>query len=123
MAYTAEQLLSALAPNYASDPEKSLFITVAASRTSSCAFGDNYNIAVALRAAHLMTMRDRGTNGGTAGTISSIKEGDISVSYSNKMGDITSDLEQTSFGQQLLELIKTNIPAYSVAGLSNITCR
>ena len=83
MALSAEQIFNAIAPGYAADPDKATHLELAECRTSTCAFGKNYNYAVALRAAHTIEMA-KGTDhsgSGGAGPVTSKKEGQLSISY------------------------------------------
>ena len=104
-----------IAPAYADDPDANNFIDLATLRTSQSKFGNKYNLAVALRAAHMITLRDR--TGGDGGTITSKSEGSLSVSYSapaRASGD--TDLMLTHFGQQLKGLIRGTIVSPTVTG-------
>lgn len=114
MSATVIQILDAIAPQFASDPNKSLFIQLAEGRTSTTAFGSNYNLAVALRTAHMMTMAGRA---GNAGSVSSISEGSRSISYTSAdASKYGADLNQTSYGVELIGLIRGNISGLSVSG-------
>jgi len=68
-------------------------------------YGDAYNVALALMTAHLMALPG-GVNGGystSAGKVTSMKEGDLSLSY----GALSSDnswLGQSTYGQMLDQL-------------------
>lgn len=119
MAATISQIFDAIAPVYATDADKNLFIELAESLTSSSCFGTKYNLAVALRAAHLITVRDRQ---GISGPISNLREGDIQVYYGSILDTWKSNLHQTSYGIELLGLIKGNIPKHSVTGTGTLTC-
>jgi len=119
MAATAEQIFDALAPLYASDPAKDIYLELAASRTSTCAFGTNYAQAVALRAAHMIELA-KGTDyagSGGAGPVTGKKEGQLSINYGagNSEGN-DSDLVMTKYGRQLQGLINGNIAAVAVTG-------
>ena len=103
-------LLSAIAPAYASDPSVGTLMNIAMQRTSRCAFGANYEYAVALRLAH-MICRNPSSQPGTAGAVTSEAEGQLSRSYSispelqAKYGDLCS----TPYGCQLAELMEGNV--------------
>jgi hypothetical protein len=103
----------AIAPQYASDSAKETYLSIAEGRTSSCFFGDNYCLAVALRAAHMMVLRDR--RSGSPGAASSKREGGLAISYSQAQGG-DPDLGQTHYGRQLEGLIKGQIPAVGLTG-------
>jgi hypothetical protein len=110
---SASTVLDAIAPQFASDAGKTTFLSLAAGRTSSCFFGVNYDLAVALRAAHMMTLRDR--RSGSPGAASSKREGGLAISYSQAQGG-DADLGQTHYGRQLEGLINGNIPAVGLTG-------
>ncbi len=115
---TPEAVLDAIAPQFASDPQTSDFIALAELRTSQEKFGDKYNLAVALRAAHMMTLRDRKT--GEGGSISSKKEGDLGISYATGNGE-SEDLAQTHYGRQLQRLMKGTITSAGLIGEDNVS--
>lgn len=114
MSATAEQLFDALAPAYSADPLKSVYIEIATSRTNACAFGTQANLAIALRAAHMLVLSKRST--GEAGQVASKSEGDLSLSYFSAGDPTGDDLSLTHYGKQLMGLLKGNIPAVGVTG-------
>lgn len=117
---TASAILSAIAPQFDADSNRSTHLQLATKRTNSTCFGENYNYAVALRAAHTLTLYQRAqSTGGAAGSVTDKREGDLSISFSAG-GD--SDLDLTSYGKELKGLIKGNIVATDVCGLKNIIC-
>ena len=116
---TSTTILDNIAPELASDSKKAIHIDLATARTSSIKFGDNKNYAIALRAAHTLTIANR-NDGDLAGNAESKKEGDLSVSYGGKGSIGSGDLNQTSYGRQLLAIIRSHIPAASVVGNSTI---
>jgi len=118
MSMTASQILDLIAPGYKTDPDKASFLVLAQGQTSSCAYGSKYNQAVALRAAHMMTLRDRalGSGNGDGGSVASKKEGDIAISYNTTTNSKNDDLSQTSYGRQLLGLSKGVTPFMGVTG-------
>ena len=65
---TAEQILEAIAPQLIDDAEKANHISLAIQRTNTECFGVNYNYAVALRAAHTLTLKNIALAGG-AGSV------------------------------------------------------
>jgi hypothetical protein len=119
MSLTASMIFDLIAPVYASDPGKASYLELATLRTSSCVFGANYQTAIALRAAHMMQMRDRG---GNAGPVSSVREGDLAIYYGSIFETWKSDLNQTSYGMELKGLIKGNGAKHSVTGGGIIPC-
>lgn len=123
MASSIDAILSAIAPQFDSDPNRDVHIEIAEARTGTC-FGDKYNYAVALRAAHTLTLTDRAESvGGGSGSITSKREGDVAIGFGG-FSDIgvAGDLGQTSYGVQLADLIKSCIPRVSVTGSTVLTC-
>ena len=102
---TADQLLSALAPELDDVDEavREIHLGLAESQTGK-AFRDARNHAVALLAAHTMTMA---TREGVAGRVGSIKEGQLSVGFTESAN--TSELGATSYGAELARLRRSYI--------------
>lgn len=113
MSLTTTEILSAICPALVTDPSYSVYVQMAEQRTSSCFFGANYTMAVALRAAHQFTLAQRTL--GESGTISSKSESKISISFVNAVGAKDKALAQTHYGLTLLELIDATSPAASIA--------
>lgn len=113
MASSASAILDLIAPQFSADANKSDFISLANDRTNICYYGTNANQAIALRAAHMMTLRDR-NDGNDAGARSSKKEGDLAVGFS--VGGGKGDLDQTHYGKQLKGLRKASGAAIGVTG-------
>lgn len=119
---SASEILSAIAPEFDSVSSRATFLDMAESRTSSTFFGGNRSQAVALRAAHMLALTSSGSAeriGGAGGPVSSKSEGQLSVSFgsrSSSSSSADSDLEQTSFGIQLLGLQRASGAAVQVGG-------
>ena len=96
---TISDIFDMYAPQYTDDSRKTLAITLAKDEIKQCVFGDNYNKAVALLAAHELTVADRG---GDPGAIAAKREGQLSISYFTASG--SGPLSFTSYGQQLQRL-------------------
>lgn len=109
---TQSELFDLLAPELASSANKSKYLELGTLQTSSCYFGTDYDMAVALRAAHIGTLANRYS--GDGGEITSKREGDLAVTYS-ATGN-SSGLNGTKYGQQLQELINNKGGGISVAG-------
>ena len=117
-----DQYLSAVAPALATDENRAVYIEMATERTNKCFYGEKYNQAVALLAAHIsfLLTAANGSMGagsgsgeaGSTGTITSKREGDLSVTYgagavSASAADVTdAELSQTRYGLMLLALRK-----------------
>ena len=105
-------MIADLAPAMATDSRIPNFIIIATNRTSVDRFGDNRELAIALRVCHMLARNPvLQRNGGASGAVSSASEGGVSQSYSvppymhQKYGDLCS----TSYGCQLADLIEGNI--------------
>jgi hypothetical protein len=111
---SASSVLSAIAPQFDSQANRDTFLTLAENKTNRCLFGVNADEAVALRAAHMMTLATRTL--GEAGAVSSKKEGNSSINYVAGAGHGISGLDQTYFGKQLKQLIAQSGPAVGITG-------
>jgi hypothetical protein len=111
---TASQIIDIIAPELAAAAGKADHITLATARTSVCTFGRNTQLAIALRAAHTLTLAAR--NGGDSGVVTSKKEGGLSVSYASPESGIDPDLGQTHYGRQLIGLMSGSVPFVGVTG-------
>ncbi|MBQ2437623.1 MAG: DUF4054 domain-containing protein [Clostridia bacterium] len=84
-----EQYIQAVAPALLQDPSLDVFIEMAKERTDRAFYGVKYNHAVALMASHIAFLLGAGTlgagsgnaEGGSTGSVTSKREGDLSVSY------------------------------------------
>ena len=112
MPITVEQAFDAMAPQFKESSDKTVFFGLASLRTSLEFYGDRYNLAVALRAAHMMELANRG---GTSGMVSAHSEGDLSESFA-AVGSTESDLSQTSFGSMLISLRSSSGSGTMVTG-------
>jgi hypothetical protein len=120
---SASTVFDAIAPSLASDPNKALFIILAADRVSSCRFaGTKHDLAVALRAAHDLTLANQtGVGGirshGESGSITAKREADLSISFSGGYSsDSSADLDLTVYGKRLKGLMRGTVPAVGVTG-------
>jgi hypothetical protein len=98
-----EDYLAVLCPTMLTVSGYSVFIDMAEGVTSSGFFGSQYNLAVALRAAHMYVLNRK--RGGEGGFITQKVEGRMSVSYGG-VNNVTDELQLTSYGMQLYDLIK-----------------
>lgn len=107
MGFSAEQLLEMYAPALASQPSAANWLQLGRDSLSSGVLGSDYPEAVALFAAHRMTMVSRmALNGGAVGAVTSQSVGSISQSYgsgSPRAG--FEELAQTGYGLRLQQLI------------------
>lgn len=104
---TAEraELVAYLPAEFQSSARIDVWIKGAQFRASRSYFGKSYVYALSLLVAHKAAMEARGADG-TAGAVTSKKEGDLSVSYASGSSE-GGDLSATSYGQEFLELSKT----------------
>lgn len=123
MSLTAEQIFDAIAPSYASNASKAVYLEMSEDRTSACAFGSNRPQAVALRAAHMITLDLGGDQSGSGGQITGKKEGNLSLTFAGPSASQSDDdLSMTKYGKQLKGLIKGNITLASIANGVNYGC-
>lgn len=124
MAYSVSAIFDFIAPKYASDPRKDMSISLATDRTNTCFYGNNANQAIALRAAHILSLVDRAENGNSeGGNISSKREGDLAISFGSvSSSDNDGDLGMTSYGRQLQGLTKGSSPFIGVTGGNDNGC-
>lgn len=124
-----QQYIQAVAPALMQDPSLDVYIQMAEERTSRQFYGHKYNHAVALMAAHIAFRLGAGTmgagsgsaEGGSTGSISSKREGDLAVSYGSGAVTATAglgdtDLSQSRWGLMLLALRKGCRPFIGVTG-------
>lgn len=114
-----------------SDGDVRVFIGLAEPLISQRRFGRKYEQALAYLAAHKMKMSGLGTQigSGTIGDtigLSSVSEGETSVSFSNNQaGNTSADAEYglTVYGMQFLQLRRSCIITIVSAGVSDYGCQ
>lgn len=113
---TSLDILLDIAPEFADEDPNRLgrFIAYADAETSDTAFGDLRDMAVALLAAHKLTISNRK---GLSGAISEMKEGELMASLVTSVDD--KSLDTTSYGVQLDGLRRSLIVPAMTTG--NIT--
>jgi hypothetical protein len=112
---TAAVIISVICPAlFANADAMQIFIELAGNRTSSSYFGTDRTMAVALRACHMFSLAQRSM--GAAGSISSMTEGKLSLSFSVGSNSGVDDLDQTGYGKQLKQLIDDNSCGMRVQG-------
>lgn len=114
MALTASQILPMIAPQFAAQANLADWIALSRESVNACFFGNNAERAVALYAAHMMTLSTRA--GGEAGSIASKREGDLAISFAATGSGLDPDLSQTSYGLQYLQLRKASGAFVGVTG-------
>lgn len=106
---TATDILDLIASQFASNPDKQDFIDLADRQIKKGLCGDRRPELVAFLAAHYLTLAQRG---GASGTIDSMSEGQLSISYSHSNAEyINNSLDSTSYGQEYDRLSKQCILA------------
>jgi len=116
MSTGASAYFDIIAPQYASESNKSQYISLARARTSTCWYGDNAEYAIALRAAHMMMLDKRAQDNGGGGEISSKREGDLAISYHKGQSSGNSDLSLTPYGRQLMGMRRERGTLIGVTG-------
>jgi len=107
-----EVILDAIAPEFVLNVNKSTFINLAKCQTSTTFFGECYNLAVALRTAHMLSLSLRS---GAGGQVTNKSEGDLSIGFSSYGGSKGKGyLDQTSYGLQLLDLLNQKSSGFSI---------
>ncbi len=97
------EYINVLCPQLLTVSGYTAFIDIAKETLSPEYFGEKYNYAVALKAAHLYILNTK--RNGDSGVITGKTEGRLSVSYSHAIKGNYSELEMTSYGKELLQLI------------------
>ena len=104
---TADQILSAIAPQFDSDPGRSVVLQLSTTRTPTGVYPEDEirNNAIALLAAHMLTIAKQASSN-ASGPIVSRTVGPLHQSFGvpwGAMGPMT-DLGTTSYGRELQEL-------------------
>lgn len=113
---TPEEIIAVICPTMLTIPGYQVYIDMATARTSQGFFHAQYELAIALRAAHMYTLNTK--QGGQAGVVTYKMEGRLAVSYGGT-GVIRDELELSNYGLQLKALIRsctapiTNTSAYA----------
>lgn len=103
----------AVAPAMASDTRYTVFLDLASDRVDRGYFGASWTKAMAYMTAHLMEMSNR--NGSESGTVTSRREGDISVSYAASQQN-DGDLYLTTYGKLFLALLNSLSAGAEISG-------
>lgn len=112
---TVAELVTALCPTLAADAAYDIYVDIATEDTDATFFGNYYNYAIALRAAHYYTM-DTTRTAGDSGLITSKQEGKLQVSYLHNMNRSSrTDLTMTHYGQRLHALMRRRGPIISLS--------
>ena len=114
---TATAIFDLICPTFKDHADKASYIAMAEMETNRSWYGELADKAVALRAAHNMTLSLSGIRAhGETGAISSKREGDASINFVAGAGQGIGDLDQTFYGKQLKNLQKTGGPIMGVSG-------
>lgn len=119
MAISALQYLTLRAPALATNANVGLYIDAAREDLSECYLGAVYEKAVAMLAAHTMTLSlDPARSGGVGGSVTSKSEGALSIGFSAGSAG-GSDWGQTSYGLELTRLMAMGGPSLLVTGVND----
>lgn len=105
MAATIEDLLTVMCPDLANSDSLDIYVEIAESLLSESVLGDNYNLAVALRAAHEYTV-DVTQPLGSGGQVIQETEGKSTIMYASPSKRLSS-IETTQYGRRLKNLYRT----------------
>ncbi len=105
MADTTDDFIAALLPPLAVSPLKDQFVLGATKLYSQAALGASYNYVIALRACHDFTLGV--LRKGVAGQVTMLQEGRASIQFGQSYNTV--GLMSTSFGQTILDLLKTTV--------------
>lgn len=86
------------------EPRFDTWIEMAEDQLSRSYFGTSYCLAVALLVSHMGVLETTKEDASHVGSVSSISEGGISISYSASGAGTDDDLLQTTWGRQFLNL-------------------
>jgi len=128
MALSASQIIQTY-PNIKDDVDIDTYIELARLQTSSSYYGTKYELAVALRAAHNLTLSKPeiyGASSAKSGARAGRKQGDLSESFYDNAPQLAGGgtsagiklLVTTAYGQQLLQLMAMSNTSMSVIGAS-----
>jgi hypothetical protein len=124
MSSSATTIFDRIASQWKDDPDKSAYIAEARDQTSVNFYCQNYELAVALRAAHNMAIIKPATEGGQTGggEVASKKEGDLAISYhkGSSTGSVTDEyFNKSTYGIWLKSLRTGSGVTISMAGITN----
>ena len=111
-------------PGLKDDTDKDLHIELAKTQTSSCFYGSRYNQAVALRAAHnLILSKPDDYRDKMSGGIMSKKQRNLAIQYGQTNSNTEADksgLSQTTYGTQLLALMRMSNMTIGAVGMGSL---
>lgn len=114
-----EELAGYLSPETAKSARLDAWTRMAMFRASRAVFGKAYVYALSLLVSHRAALESRGSDG-AAGPVSSVREGDLSVSYGSSGNAGDGDLSSTSYGQEYLSLLRQYRPKPGLTGGTRI---
>lgn len=110
---SALSVLQTIAPDLASKSNASQVLALADLRVSKNNFGSVRDQAVAYLAAHLLSLSNSNfRKSGSGGAVTSLREGDLSVSFGAVPGSDDS-LSSTWFGQEFERLRRETVPKFT----------
>lgn len=105
---TAEEILQVICPQFLTTSGYNVYLEMAEIETSSAWYGSAYEMALALRAAHMWTLNTQ--RRGQSGVVTYLMEGRLAKSFGG-IGVVRHELELTNYGLQLQNLMKSRGPA------------
>lgn len=109
---TPEEILQVICPSLLTTSGYNIYLDMAESVTSSGWYHETYEMAVALRAAHIWTLNTQ--RRGQSGVVTYMMEGRLAKSFGG-IGVVRRELELTNYGLQLLDLMKSMGPAVTTS--------
>lgn len=103
---TIIEIVGVIAPEFLNDPRLATAILIADAEIAATMCGDKRPLLVAYLAAHLLAIGSRNQKSGTSGDVTSITEGNLSVSYSNVKSNNVNSLGLTGYGMRFREIAR-----------------
>ena len=100
------EMLALIAPEFSAESEdlRKQYLRLADQEVTIKMSGTARNRAIATLAAHYMTLGFKKRDG--KAEISSMREGEVSITYAKRAGEIKSDLSLTDYGRTYERLVK-----------------
>lgn len=115
-----EKVISYLPADMAVSSRVNTWLEMASVRVSKPYFGSSYCLALSFMVAHIAQLEiasQTSRESGSAGVVTSMREGDVSVSYAGGNQDITDSLTSTSYGLQFKDLFDSKRKKPFVTGM------
>lgn len=110
---TPAELLPAIAPEIdATSPQALALLAIAEAEVGFHLESPLRETLVAYKAAHIITMSNRG---GAGGAVNALREGELTIAYDN--GVSTDDLSLTAYGKRFKELARNHYGVFARTGV------